>query len=66
MDVTITGGSSYRSAGQNGTFRVEASRKIDFLSGPLNGYTSKLLAGPSIGLNTDGGSFFGTHCDLKR
>ena len=55
MDLRITGAGSYQWAGQAGALRVEPSRRITFLSGPLRGYTSKLLAGPSVGLNTDGG-----------
>ena len=66
MDITITGPGSYRSANENGTFHMGPSNQIVYDSGALKGYTSKLLAGPSIGLNQDGGTFFGTHCDLKR
>ncbi len=67
MDVVITGTTTYKTAGHAGKFHVEAaSRKIVFESGPLQRYTSKLLAGPTIGLNTDGGTFFGTTCNLKK
>ncbi|HWA60931.1 MAG TPA: hypothetical protein VG939_06125 [Caulobacteraceae bacterium] len=66
MDVTITGPGSYRSANEDGAFHMGQADQIIFDSGPLKGYTSKLLDGPSIGLNSNGDSFFGTHCDLKR
>ena len=66
MDVTITGSGRYRSANESGTFHMGPANAIIYDNGPLKGYTSKLLAGPSIGLNQDGGTFFGTHCDLKR
>ena len=66
MDVKITGADTYQSADASGRFHVEPSRKIVFESGPLKPYTAKLLAGPSIGLNTDGGSFYATTCELKK
>lgn len=66
VDLRITSANSYEWAGQRGRFHVEPSRKIVYETGPLAKYTSKLLAGPSVGLNSDGGSFFGTHCDLKK
>ena len=66
MDLKILSANSYLWAGQRGQFHVEPSRKIVYETGPLARYTSKLLAGPSVGLNTDGGTFFGTHCDLQK
>jgi len=65
-DLKILSANSYEWAGQRGRFHVEPSRKIVYETGPLAKYTSKLLAGPSVGLNTDGGTFFGTHCDLQK
>jgi len=66
MDVHVTGPNTYDTAGSRGTFRVEPSRKIVFESGPLTKYTAKLLAGPTIGLNTNGGNFYATTCELKK
>jgi preprotein translocase subunit YajC len=66
MDIYVTGANTYSSAGHGGTLRVLPSRKIVFLSGPLKRDYGKLLAGPTIGLNTDGGSFYGTTCSLKK
>src|SRR5258708_4312956 len=66
MDLKILSANTYEWAGQRGRFHVDALRKIVYESGPLARYTSKLLAGPSVGLNTDGGTFFGTHCDLQK
>src|SRR5438094_673409 len=58
MDLKITGVNTYESADSKGKFHVEASRKIVFESGPLSKNHAKLLAGPSIGLNSDGGTFY--------
>ena len=66
MDMHITGANTYESAGTNGRFHVEPSRNIVFETGSLAKYHAKLLAGPSIGLNTDGGSFYATTCELKK
>ena len=66
MDIYITGANTYQAAGGPGKFRVEPSRKIVFETGSLSPYTAKLLRGPSIGLNTDGGTFWGTTCELKK
>ena len=67
IDVVVTGASSYQSAGESGKFRLDpVSRKIDFESGPLKGVTSKLLRGPAIGINKDGGTFFPTTCELSK
>jgi hypothetical protein len=66
-DLKILSATAYEWAGQRGKFHVDAtSRKIVYETGPLAKYTSKLLAGPAVGLNTDGGTFFGTHCDLQK
>jgi len=66
MDMYITGPSTYSSAGTSGSFSVLASRKIVFHGGSLAPYYAHLLDGPRIGLNTDGGSFYATTCELKK
>ncbi|MBC5809377.1 MAG: hypothetical protein GIW95_00750 [Candidatus Eremiobacteraeota bacterium] len=66
MDMHVTGANSYESAGTHGTFRIEPSRKIVFLSGSLKPYHAHLLPGPTIGLNTNGSSFWSTTCELKK
>ena len=66
MDIRITGPNTYEAAGKPGRFRVEPSRKVVFETGTLSKYYAKLLAGPSIGLNTDGGTFWATTCELKK
>ena len=67
MDLTIEGAGTYDWAGSRGKYNVEQpSRRIVFTSGPLRKYTAKLPRGPSVGLNTDGGTFFGTHCDWAK
>jgi hypothetical protein len=65
-DLKILSANTYEWAGERGRFHVETSRKIVYETGPLAKYTSKLLAGPSVGLNTGGGTFFGTHCDFQK
>jgi len=64
--VIITGPGTYENVGKKGGFRVEPSRKIVFTSGPLAAYNAKLLAGPKIGMNTNGSNFYGFVCDLKK
>jgi len=66
MDMKITGAATYSSAGASGRFHVEPSRKIVFETGPLSKNFAHLLAGPAIGLNTDGGTFWATTCELKK
>jgi hypothetical protein len=66
IDVHVTGPNTYSSGGSAGTFRVEPSRNIVFLSGPLARDHGHLLPGPTIGLNTDGGTFYATTCEYKK
>lgn len=66
MDMYITGSNSYRTSAGSGTFRTGPANKLIFESGPLTKYTSKLEAGPGILLSTNGGSFYGTSCELKK
>jgi hypothetical protein len=66
MDVYVTGANSYTAAGTRGTFTVDSSRKIVFHGGSLAKYYAHLLAGPTIGLNTTGESFYATTCELKK
>lgn len=67
MDIIIEGPTSYRDkAGKTGTYRQETSGRILFESGPFAGYNAALLAGPRIGLNSTGGSFYATTCGLKK
>jgi hypothetical protein len=64
--LRITGPASYESNGKQGKYRIEPSRKIIFETGPYSEYTAKLLPGPKIGLNLNGGTFFGTTCDPAK
>lgn len=66
MDMYVTGPSTYSSAGTSGSFTVLASRQIVFRGGSLARYHAHLLQGPAIGLNTTGGSFYATTCELKK
>lgn len=66
MDMKILSANTYEAAGTKGTFHVEPSRKIVFESGSLAKYHSKLLAGPTIGLNANGDSFYATTCELRK
>jgi hypothetical protein len=64
MRITALG--SYESDGKSGKYRVEPSRKIVFESGPFSAYHAKLLAGPRIGMNLNGGTFYNLTCEPKR
>ena len=68
MDIQIDGPDSYRDKkGNKGKYRLDpASGSIVFESGPLTKARARLLAGPGIGLNMDGGNFFNTTCSLKK
>lgn len=63
-DIQILSADSYENKGKSGKYRVHPSRTILFEDGPLSSYNAKLLAGPKIGLNTNGGNFYATTCDL--
>ncbi|MGZ8230877.1 MAG: hypothetical protein ACXWUS_14665, partial [Burkholderiales bacterium] len=62
------GPTSYRDKqGKQGRYKLDAaSGTIVFETGPLTKANAKLLAGPKIGLNMSGGSFFNTTCSLKK
>lgn len=64
--MKITAPGTYERDGKTGKYRVEASRKIVFESGPFSEYHAKLLAGPKIGMNLNGGNFYNLTCDPKR
>jgi hypothetical protein len=64
--MRITSPSTYESDGKKGTFHVEPSRKIVFESGPFSTFNAKLLAGPRIGMNMNGGTFYNMTCDPAK
>ncbi len=68
MDIQIDGPDTYRDKnGNKGKYQLDAKTgKIVFTSGPLQQASGKLLAGPKIGLNMTGGSFYNTVCGLKQ
>jgi hypothetical protein len=67
MILRITGANSYSVSGSgSGTFHMGPAGKIVFDTGPLKTFFSKLLSGGRIGLNLDGGIFYGTSCELNR
>ncbi|MDP9140484.1 MAG: hypothetical protein M3O62_06815 [Pseudomonadota bacterium] len=66
MDVEIVDDDSYRTAKGKGDYSLEKDGSIDFEDGPLEDATAKLMPGPRIGLNMDGGSFFNVSCSLKK
>lgn len=68
MDVRIDGPTAYRDkSGNKGSYKLDpATGKITFESGPLMKANAKLLDGPKIGLNMNGGSFFNMTCSLKK
>ncbi len=66
MDMRILSANTYEAAGTKGTFHVEPSRKIVFENGSMKQYHAHLLAGPKIGLNANGDSFYSTTCELRK
>ena len=67
LNVQISLPNTYSAGGTSGRFHVEAeSRKIVFENGSLAKANGKLLKGPNIGLNMDGGSFFNTVCSINK
>jgi len=67
MIMHITGANAYSVTGSgSGKVHMEPSGKIVFETGPLKEFHSKLLSGGRIGLNQDGGIFYGTSCELNR
>lgn len=67
IDIRIDGPNTYRDkSGKSGKYRLEPSGKMVFESGSLATANGKLLAGPRIGLNMDGGSFYNITCSPKR
>lgn len=64
--MRITGPATYESDGKAGAYRVEPSQKIVFESGPFSTFNAKLLPGPRIGLNLNGGTFYNMTCDPAK
>jgi hypothetical protein len=64
--LRISGPATYVYDGKTGKFHIEPSRRIVFETGPLSSFYAKLLAGPRIGLNQDGGTFFPMACDPAK
>ena len=64
--MRITGPATYETDGKTGKYHIEASRKIVFESGPFSTYYAKLLPGPRIGLNLNGGTFYNMTCDPAK
>lgn len=67
IDIRIDGPDRYRDKqGAAGRYALNDDGRIVFESGPLAKANAKLLPGPRIGLNMDGGSFYNTSCSLKK
>ena len=66
MDMQVTSATTYKTDGGSGSFRLEAGNKLVFDNGPFANTTAKIDKGPSILLSTNGGSFYGTSCELKK
>jgi hypothetical protein len=64
--IRITGPTSYVFDGRSGKFHIEPSRQIVFESGSLRGFNAKLLPGPRIGINMNGGTFYNMACDPAK
>jgi hypothetical protein len=66
MTLRITGSDSYLVEGKSGKFRLEASGRIVFETGPMREFHSRLLEHARIGLNLDGGSYYPTACEFRH
>jgi hypothetical protein len=66
MNLRITGADAYLVEGKAGKFRLEASGRIVFETGPMRQFNSRLLDGARIGLNTDGGAYYPTACEFRH
>jgi hypothetical protein len=67
IDVQIDSKNSYRDKqGGSGRYRIEANDTLVFETGSLKAANAKILSGPRIGLNMNGGNFFNTTCSLKN
>ena len=67
IDIRIDSGDAYRDkSGASGKYRLEDTGKIVFETGPLVKANAKLMAGPRIGLNMDGGTFYNVTCSPKK
>ena len=65
IDIHIESSSRYSDGkGKSGSYKIGADDKITF-AGPLASANAKLLSGPRIGLNMNGGSFYNTTCSKK-
>jgi hypothetical protein len=66
IDIHIDSPSRYRDkSGKSGGYSIDGNQKITF-TGPLAAANAKLLPGPRIGLNMNGGKFFNTSCSMKK
>ena len=68
IDIHIDGQTSYHDKkGQAGKYKVDAGTgKVVFESGSLKEVNAKLLAGPKIGLNMNGGNHYSVTCGLSK
>jgi hypothetical protein len=65
IDIHIESSSRYKDGkGKSGTYKIGPDNKITF-TGPLASANGKLLSGPRIGLNMNGGNFYNTTCSKK-
>ena len=65
-EMRVTGPTTYEAESKKGTYRLEASGKIVFESGPFSTYHAKLLSGRRIGLNLTGDTFYNMSCEPPR
>lgn len=66
MKLEITGSSSYAGNGKSGTYKYDpASQKIQFVSGPWEGFHGKRLGQGKIGVSSRPGGSYMTTCNLK-
>lgn len=68
MEVRIDGPEAYQDGkGSKGKYQLDSNtQEIRFLSGPYKEVKAKLLAGPRIGMNMTGGSYYSVTCSPKK
>jgi hypothetical protein len=64
--IRITGPGRYAMGGSAGTFSIGAGGKIVWASGPLKGYSGRVLSDGRIGIGDTPEDFYPTSCDLNR
>jgi hypothetical protein len=66
MGLQVLGPATYDSDGKKGAYRLEASGRIVFESGPFSQFQARLLSDRRVGINLTGGPYYNMTCDPPR